>query len=93
MPCADGPFGAHDWCNDLSHKWAATSGALAGTLRAVGFSSVSILDERPVPYKLSNYPRLWAFHVASAVCSLGLLALGLVLLAYLGSRRIEKQIE
>ncbi len=43
-PCADGPFGAHDLCNDITHEWGLTSNALSCILSMVGFSSVSILD-------------------------------------------------
>lgn len=43
-PCADGPFGAHDRFNDITHEWGLTSNALQCLLKMVGFSSVRILD-------------------------------------------------
>ena len=43
-PCADGFTGSHDLCNDLTHRWAASSNMLGQLLRTVGFSKVKILD-------------------------------------------------
>jgi 2-polyprenyl-3-methyl-5-hydroxy-6-metoxy-1,4-benzoquinol methylase len=77
MPCADGLMGARDWCNDLTHKWAATSGVLEGLLRAIGFGQVRILDERPVPYHWRNKIRLACFHLAKLLMGALLLMSGL----------------
>jgi SAM-dependent methyltransferase len=44
VPSADGPFGAHDVCNDITHAWGVTSNALCCLLNMVGFASVRILD-------------------------------------------------
>lgn len=48
-PCADGPFGAHDANNDLTHQWSMTSNVLKTMLSMSGFSRVVMLDERPQP--------------------------------------------
>ena len=46
-PCADAPTGASHIFNDMTHKWAATSGVLRWLLGAVGFESVEIFGEHP----------------------------------------------
>jgi len=43
-PCADGPFGAHDVHNDITHQWGLTSNSLRCVLAMVGFSSIQVLD-------------------------------------------------
>ncbi len=77
MPSADGIFGARDWANDVTHKWTATSGVLRGLLQSVGFQTPKILDERPVPYKLTNFVRLVIFYFARTLAEFFLLGLGL----------------
>jgi 2-polyprenyl-3-methyl-5-hydroxy-6-metoxy-1,4-benzoquinol methylase len=76
-PCADGPFGAHDRYNDLTHRWAMTSNVLQAFLGMVGFERVAILDERPQPTSLKGALRTLAFHPVRAAASLFCLALGL----------------
>jgi SAM-dependent methyltransferase len=49
-PCADGFTGAHDICNDMTHKWGASSNMLNGLLRAVGFGEVRIIDTSMAPF-------------------------------------------
>jgi 2-polyprenyl-3-methyl-5-hydroxy-6-metoxy-1,4-benzoquinol methylase len=60
-PSCDGLFGARDRYNDLTHETGFTSLVAEGLLRMVGFREVAILDERPQPYKLVNYFRLFAY--------------------------------
>jgi SAM-dependent methyltransferase len=76
-PSADGPFGAHDAWNDLTHQWAMTSGVLEGILEMSGFQRIAILDERPQPHDLVNAVRAAAFLAARAVASTAVFALGL----------------
>lgn len=58
-PCSDGPFGAHDAFNDLTHEWAMTSNLLKTLLNMVGFTKVVIIDESPRPTDFFNSLR-WA---------------------------------
>jgi SAM-dependent methyltransferase len=53
-PCADGFRGANDICNDLTHRWGATSTTLGQLLRTLGFGKVRLLDP-----SLPRYPRGW----------------------------------
>jgi 2-polyprenyl-3-methyl-5-hydroxy-6-metoxy-1,4-benzoquinol methylase len=76
-PSADGPFGAHDAWNDLTHQWAMTSGVLEAILEMSGFRRVAILDERPQPYNLVNAVRVAAFLAGRAVASAAVFTLGL----------------
>ena len=70
--CADGPFGAHDRYNDLTHEWAMTSKVLITVLQMLNFERVEILDERPQAYNFMNMLRLLVFYpariLASGVC-------------------------
>ena len=75
-PSADGPFGAHDLSNDLTHQWAPTANVLQHIFEMHGFSNVRILDERPQPYKLLNWIRLFSFYAFRAVASLCCTLLG-----------------
>lgn len=43
-PSADGPFGAHDLYNDITHEWGVTSNSLRCLLNMVGFTTVRVLD-------------------------------------------------
>lgn len=76
-PCADGPFGAHDAWNDLTHKWGMTSNVLQTILELIGFSKVYILDERPVPTSLLNTIRWLVFLPTKAFASAFCMALGM----------------
>lgn len=76
-PSADGPFGAHDAWNDLTHRWVMTSEVLEAVLEMVGFKHVVVLDERPQPYNLINTLRAAVFVAAHACASVAVLALGL----------------
>jgi len=60
-PSADGPFGAHDSFNDITHEWTMTSTLLKVVLQMSGFSKIVILDERPQPTNLINFLR-WLVH-------------------------------
>jgi cyclopropane fatty-acyl-phospholipid synthase-like methyltransferase len=76
-PSADGPFGAHDAFNDLTHQWALTSGVLETVLEMSGFVRVSILDERPQAHSLVSGLRAAVFTPARLVASAAVVALGL----------------
>jgi 2-polyprenyl-3-methyl-5-hydroxy-6-metoxy-1,4-benzoquinol methylase len=75
--CADGPFGAHDRYNDLTHQGAMTSNVLRTVMRMLNFERVEILDERPQAYNLLNTLRLLLFYPTRAFVSGLCLALGL----------------
>lgn len=49
-PCADGFSGAHDLCNDLTHRWAPSSNMLRQLLMTVGFKRVQLIDMTLPPY-------------------------------------------
>ena len=76
-PSADGPFGAHDVWNDMTHQWAMTSGVLEAVLEMAGYANIAILDERPQPSNLFNTVRAAVFVPARALASIAVLALGL----------------
>lgn len=58
LPFTDSVLGAYDLYNDFTHKWAANSGVIESLLYEAGFTRVIIKDEKPIPYKWSNYVRL-----------------------------------
>ncbi len=71
-PSADGPFGAHDANNDLTHEWSMTSTVLRTLLEMNGFKSVNIIDEYPRPTSLIGFCR-WLIYfptklLASFIC-------------------------
>jgi 2-polyprenyl-3-methyl-5-hydroxy-6-metoxy-1,4-benzoquinol methylase len=68
-PCADGPFGAHDRYNDLTHQWAMTSNLAVAVMAMVGFERVAILDERPRPTGAVNAARWLISGVATAAAA------------------------
>jgi len=76
-PSADGPFGAHDAWNDLTHCWAMSSQVLEAVLEMMGFNRVVVLDERPQPYNPVNTVRAALFVAARACASAAVFALGL----------------
>lgn len=76
-PCADGFFGAHDACNDLTHHWCMSSNLLKTILKMCGFSKVKILDERPQPTSILGTLRWLLFFPSKAVFELFCLALGI----------------
>ena len=76
-PCADGPFGAHDANNDLTHQWSMTSNVLRTILEMVGFSNVIILEERPLPGGFINTCRWLVYFPAKAVANLFCVTLGM----------------
>lgn len=77
VPCADGPFGARDRFNDLTHEWSMTSNVLRAMLEMIAYEEIEILDERPQPYSLLNGFRLVLFHIARIVANVFVIALGL----------------
>ena len=77
VPCADGPFGAHDAVNDLTHQWSLTSNVLRAILEMTHFDRVQILDERPQAYNLVNGVRLATFHAARLAATGFVAALGM----------------
>lgn len=76
-PCADGPFGAHDVFNDLTHQWSLTSNVLRTILDMLDFERVAILDERPQAYDFKNTLRLLAFYPARMLAAAMTLAIGI----------------
>jgi 2-polyprenyl-3-methyl-5-hydroxy-6-metoxy-1,4-benzoquinol methylase len=68
-PAADGPFASHDIHNDLTHRWALTSNAAFTFMRLAGFDSdkISVHQEAPVPYKLTNRVRKVLFGATTAL--------------------------
>jgi SAM-dependent methyltransferase len=74
MPCADGFRGAHDACNDLTHRWAASSNMLHQLLVTVGFSRVEVIDP-----SLPKFPRTFKSRAKRAIrlCSRKMLSLPL----------------
>ncbi len=77
MPCADGPFGAHDAWNDITHQWGMSSTVIRTLLELNGFESIHILDERPMPTGGLGLLRWLAFFPARAMASLCCAALGI----------------
>ena len=76
-PCADGPFGVHDICNDLTHRWGMTSNLLNAILMMKGFERINILDERPQPTSFVNTFRWLIFYPSRVIMSLACVCLGL----------------
>ena len=76
-PCADGPFGAHDAWNDLTHQWGMTSTVLQTILEMSGFTRVQVLDERPHPISLVGTIRWLVFPPARMIANAFCMALGL----------------
>jgi len=78
-PSADGPFGSHDRHNDLTHRWAMTSNSSVTFMRMAGFSAdgVSVRQEAPVPYKVSNLARLALFRATTSLAGWFLDAAGI----------------
>jgi 2-polyprenyl-3-methyl-5-hydroxy-6-metoxy-1,4-benzoquinol methylase len=78
-PSADGPFAAHDIHNDLTHRWAMTSNAAYTLMRLAGFErdKVSVHQEGPVPYKLTNRVRKLLFRATTALLGRFLDAVGI----------------
>ena len=76
-PCADGPFGAHDAWNDLTHQWGMTSNVLKTILEMSGFTNVRILDEKPQPTNLLDTIRWLVFFPARFMADIGCMALGI----------------
>lgn len=66
-PCADGPFGAADRYNDITHQWALTSTAAHPFMRLAGFDAngIEVKQEAPVPYKWQNVLRRVLFEVTT----------------------------
>jgi SAM-dependent methyltransferase len=78
-PSADGPFGSHDRHNDLTHRWAMTSSSAFTFMRLAGFrdENISVHQEAPVAYKLSNLARLALFRATTAFLGLLLDVVGI----------------
>jgi SAM-dependent methyltransferase len=78
-PSADGPVGAADRFNDLTHKWSATSSAILPILLLAGFdlSAIQIRQEAPVPYKWENWVRLALFSATTRLMGAWLELIGL----------------
>ena len=76
-PCADGPFGAHDRCNDLTHQWGITSNLLRAILEMQGYDQIELLDERPQPTGFIDTFRWLVFFPARALAMIFCMALGM----------------
>ena len=76
-PCADGPFGAHDANNDLTHQWSMTSNVLKTILEMCGFKRVYILDERPQPTNFIETIRWLVFFPSKLIADCCCMALGM----------------
>jgi len=76
-PCADGPFGAHDRYNDLTHQWGMTSNLLRAILEMQGYDRIELLDERPQPTSFIDTLRWLVFFPARALAILFCMALGM----------------
>lgn len=76
-PCADGPFGAHDANNDITHEWSMTSNVLKTILEMSGFSKVEILDERPQPTSFVETIRWLVFYPSKLTANLLCIGLGM----------------
>ena len=77
MPSADGPFGAHDFANDLTHRWAATSTVMENLLRALGFEVLRVQGDYPPPVNLKGMCRYVVYRIAKKLFSMGVVALGM----------------
>lgn len=76
-PCADGPFGAHDANNDITHEWSMTSNVLKTILEMSGFSKVNIIDERPQPTSFIETIRWAIFFPSKLIADLLCIAIGM----------------
>ena len=76
-PCGDGPFGAHDAWNDLTHQWGMTSNVVRTLLEMHGFEQVRILDERPQPGGIVDTLRWLVFFPAKLLADGFCIALGM----------------
>jgi SAM-dependent methyltransferase len=76
-PCGDGPFGAHDAWNDLTHQWGMTSTLVQALLEMHGYENVRVLDERPQPGGLIDTLRWLLFFPTKMFADLFCIALGM----------------
>jgi SAM-dependent methyltransferase len=76
-PCGDGPFGAHDAWNDLTHQWGMTSNLVRALLEMHGFEKIEIFDERPQPKGVINTVRWLMFFPAKMIADGFCWALGM----------------
>jgi len=76
-PCGDGPFGAHDAWNDLTHQWGMTSNVVRTLLEMHGFENIRILDERPQPGGVVDTVRWLIFFPAKMIADGFCIALGM----------------
>lgn len=77
LPSADGPFGAHDFGNDLTHRWLATSSTIENLLSALGFEVIRSQDDYPAPVHLKGVLRYVIYHVTKRLLALIVIALGM----------------
>lgn len=75
-PCADSPFGMAHVFNDLTHKWAATSGVLRWLLSSCGFDKVNIFGDHPKWSMSYGFVRVPLFSLATAPSSMYMKAMG-----------------
>ena len=76
-PAADGPFGAADRYNDVTHEWGMTSSAAFAFFKLAGFSVITVRDEAPVPYKWVNRVRRVMYTITTKALSASLNLVGI----------------
>jgi SAM-dependent methyltransferase len=74
VPCADGILGAHDWANDLTHEWVATTNVWNNLLRQLGCKDVTFIDELLAP---TNFVQTLRYVAARVIRPLVTFAIGL----------------
>lgn len=77
MPSADGPFGAHDFANDLTHRWLATASVMENLLAALGFVEIRVQGDYPAPVHARGWARFIAHHLTRRILSLLVIGLGM----------------
>lgn len=75
-PVTDSILGTRHLYNDPTHKWALNSQSLIQIFKEAGFKDVTLKDERPVPYKLINFFRLFLFHLLKSITNIYYILLG-----------------
>lgn len=76
-PSADGPFGAHDANNDLTHEWSMSANLLETMLRMIGFKKIEIIDEYPRPSTIFGLIRWLVYLPSISVAKLFCIAIGI----------------
>jgi SAM-dependent methyltransferase len=77
LPSADGPFGAHDYANDLTHRWLATASVMRNLLSALSFKVLAVHDDYPAPVHLKGFLRYATYQAAKRLLAVPVIALGM----------------